>query len=118
MPKTERKMTTCTAQGKKRLPQSQGLSPSVVELIAIGASIAANCEPCFKCHFNEARRLKVSKREIAKAVAIGAMVKNAPDQAIKGLAQKHLKGFSIEPDEAPACCCGTDDGKSSTCREN
>jgi len=107
-------LTRRVAPGKKPF-QPQELSPAIVELIAIGASIASNCEPCFKYHFNEARKLKVSKRDIAKAVATGVMVKEAPDQSIRNLARKHVKGFSIEPDEAPSSCRGTAGGKSSKC---
>ena len=32
-------------------------SEAAAELIAIGASIAADCEPCFKSHFDRARNL-------------------------------------------------------------
>ncbi len=115
MPKAKMRMTDRATQGKKRIMRSQELPPAVVELIAIGASIASNCEPCFKYHFNEARKLKVSKQDIAKAVATGSMVKNAPDQSIKGLARKYLKGISIEPDDTPPCCSGANDGQSSDC---
>ena len=45
---------------------SNGLfSPAVAELVAIGAAIAANCEPCFKYHCAKAKKLGVSKDDIA-----------------------------------------------------
>jgi AhpD family alkylhydroperoxidase len=32
---------------------------AVAELVAIGAAIASNCEPCFKYHFDKARKLGI-----------------------------------------------------------
>jgi SAM-dependent methyltransferase len=38
--------------------RSRSYTPAVNELVAIGAAIAANCEPCLKYHYNEARKLE------------------------------------------------------------
>lgn len=77
----------------------------VIELVAIGASIASNCEPCFKYHFAQAQKLGASKEDIAKAVAIAEMVKEAPDQSVKKLARKYLRGVKIRKVAAAPCCC-------------
>ena len=47
----------------------------IEELIAIGASITANCKPCLEYHATKARDNGASDEEIAKAVAIGKMVR-------------------------------------------
>lgn len=62
----------------------------VQELVAIGAAIAANCEPCFKFHYSKARKLEVSNEELSKAVEIATMVKTASVQNISDLAEKYL----------------------------
>jgi AhpD family alkylhydroperoxidase len=81
-------------------------SPEVGELVAIAAAIAANCEPCLKYHYNEARKLGVSKPDMAQAVEMGAKVKDSPHQAILRLADK-LTGASISaPNPEPDACCG------------
>ncbi len=57
-------------------------SPAVKELVAIGAAIAANCEPCLRYHVRAARELGVSSSDIASAIEMAAKVKDVPHQAI------------------------------------
>jgi len=45
------------------------------ELIAIGASISANCHPCIKYHTTKAREMKIDEAEIQQAVDVGKMVR-------------------------------------------
>jgi AhpD family alkylhydroperoxidase len=94
---------------------------AVRELVAIGAAIGSNCEPCFKYHYNEARKLGVSKDDMRLAVEMAQAVKDSPAQSILQLAEKYLRE---QPAKAAACCCGsaTDDsapdaapGKKSSC---
>jgi AhpD family alkylhydroperoxidase len=53
-------------------------SEAIQGLVAIGAAIASNCEPCFRFHYDKARKLGVSKEDMARAVATAKMVKEAP----------------------------------------
>jgi FkbM family methyltransferase len=81
-------------------------SPVVNELVAIGAAIAANCEPCLKYHYREAQQLGVSKADMARAVETGAKVKDSPHQAILKLADR-LTGATLgKPSAEPDACCG------------
>ena len=93
--------------------KSRVATPKVIELVAIGASIASNCEPCFKYHFAQAQKLGVSKEDIAKAVAIAEMVKEAPEQSIKKLARQYLRGVKIIKVSTVDCCCSS--SKSGCC---
>ena len=77
-------------------------SPAVGELVAIGAAIAANCEPCLRYHMREAEKLGVSVSDMALAVAMAAKVKDAPHQAVLRLAAK-LTG----PAEKTAASCAS-----------
>ncbi len=84
-------------------------SPAVGELVAIGAAIAANCEPCLKYHYRQAQLLGVSKADMARAVEMGAMVKDSPHQSILRLADK-LTGASLSAVEvAVDPCCGAEE---------
>jgi AhpD family alkylhydroperoxidase len=84
-------------------------TPAVNELVAMGAAVAANCEPCLKFHYREADQLGVSKADMARAVATGAKVKDSPHQAILRLADK-LTGASLgQPADAADRCCGSQD---------
>jgi AhpD family alkylhydroperoxidase len=59
-------------------------------LIAIGASIASNCEPCFVHHYDQARKLGASNEDMITAVNIALQVKDAPAQAMVRLTQRYL----------------------------
>jgi AhpD family alkylhydroperoxidase len=51
------------------------------EMIAIGASVTANCIPCIQYHFAKARELGITDAEIKAAVQVGKLVR-------KGAAKK------------------------------
>lgn len=72
-------------------------SDQVRELVAIGAAIAANCEPCFKYHHAEARRLGVGDDDMLAAVRTAQKVKQAPATAMLELAGR-LLGTSLLSD--------------------
>jgi AhpD family alkylhydroperoxidase len=76
----------------------------VRELVAIGAAITANCEPCFKFHYNKAHQLGVSKEDILNAVETAIMVKEASASNILDLANKYLQNASSSCSEKRTCC--------------
>lgn len=45
------------------------------ELIAVGASVTANCQPCLEYHVQEARKCGVNEDSIREAIEVGQMVK-------------------------------------------
>lgn len=87
-------------------------SPQVQELVAIGAAIAANCEPCLKYHYDKARRLGVSGDDINSAVAVALAVKETPARAMVELAGKLLRRevTPAPPGTVGACCAPTPTG--------
>jgi AhpD family alkylhydroperoxidase len=82
---------------------------AVRELVAIGAAIAANCEICFKHHYNEARKLGVSNEDMCLAVETGHAVKDRSDRSVIELADRYL---SDTPNSAASACCGPSAGTS------
>jgi AhpD family alkylhydroperoxidase len=88
-------------------------TPAVKELVAIGAAIAANCEPCLKYHYRQAQLLGVSKADMASAVKTAADVKHSPHQSILRLANR-LTGSGLTAAEAAGDpCCGAASAKDS-----
>ena len=87
-------------------------TPEVAELVAIGAAIAANCEPCFKHHYDVARKLGVSALDMKRAVDLAQKVKDAPTRAMLELAGRYLKpetsnhADTTPTSAAPRACCG------------
>ena len=82
-------------------------SDEVRELVSIGAAIAANCEPCFKLHFDKARKLGVSNDDMNKAVEVATMVKAASAQNVIDLAAKYLQRevTTLDSCETAKACC-------------
>ncbi len=76
-------------------------TPAVAELVAIGASIACNCQSCLRYHVKAAGALGVSTADIARAVEQGAKVKDAPHQAILNLAARLMQFDSHAPAVLP-----------------
>jgi AhpD family alkylhydroperoxidase len=67
------------------------LSLQVRELIGIGASIAGNCLPCLRYHFDEALKVGCSLDEINEAIELAKMVKERPIKDVYKLADDLLK---------------------------
>lgn len=45
------------------------------ELIAVGASIGANCQPCLSYHISKAKENGADEQEIGAAIAVAKMVR-------------------------------------------
>lgn len=71
-------------------PAASLYTEAVRELVALGAAVASNCEPCFKFHYGKARRLGVSREDMLSAVRTAQAVKETPAKAVLGLAERYL----------------------------
>jgi AhpD family alkylhydroperoxidase len=97
------------------LPSNAGsslYSRAIEELVAIGAAIGANCDPCFKYHFREARKAGVGRDEIALAVATARKVKEAAAGEILKLAGCYLAAEREEETLKTVPCCSPGTGQS------
>ena len=84
---------------------------AVDELVAVGAAIASNCEPCLEHHVGRARQLEVPDEDLVRAVQTARAVKAAPARNVAKLAGALLRdGGSLqapeEPSDASPCCRG------------
>ncbi len=77
----------------------------VEELIALGASVASNCEACFRYHHRKAVELGISQEDMVQAVNVALRVKQQSAQSVVRLAQKHL---IPEGSRSGGCCGGGD----------
>ena len=84
-------------------PAPSIFSDAVSELVAIGAAIASNCEPCFKFHYDKARKLGVSVDDMQRAVSVAQAVKDAPARAVLDLAARFLQS-NVSASPASECC--------------
>ena len=51
------------------------LDEKTKELIAVGASVTANCHPCVKYHVGKARELEIAEEDIQQALDVGKIVR-------------------------------------------
>jgi AhpD family alkylhydroperoxidase len=65
---------------------------AIDELVAVGAAIASNCEPCLEHHVGKARELGVPDEDILRAVQTARVVKAAPARNVVRLAGELLRG--------------------------
>jgi AhpD family alkylhydroperoxidase len=68
----------------------------VKELIAMGASAAANCHPCIDHHLAKCDVLGIDREEVAAAVKVGLMVNRGAENAIRKKARELLGEAAIE----------------------
>lgn len=69
---------------------AEGLDATTAELVAMGAAVGANCEPCFKFHYDQARRLGVAPAVMTEVVRVAQVVKDTPARSMLELAAKLL----------------------------
>jgi AhpD family alkylhydroperoxidase len=72
------------------------LDESTKELVAMGASAAANCHPCMDHHLAKCDELGVPREEIAEAVRVGLMVNHGAERAISRKARELLGEAMVE----------------------
>lgn len=93
------------------------------ELIAIGASVATNCQPCLTFHVDRAAEIGINEEEIREALAIGARVQKGGMNAMQRFIEKSFQTIETpssrtakkgEKQKAsamkvydPAMCCST-----------
>jgi len=91
---------------KEKQPTSL-YSAAVEELVALGAAIACNCEPCFKYHFREALKQGVSRGDAALAVATARKVKEHIAEQVLKTAGEQLAAARDDGPQPGSCCCST-----------
>lgn len=74
------------------------------ELIAIGASVSAHCQPCLTYHVEKARELGINVEEINAAIETGHMVGKGAMSAMRKFSTSLMN-----PDPPPCGCASSND---------
>ena len=87
------------------------LDDRMIELIAVGASITAGCQPCLRYHAEKARQNGATGDEIAAAIAVGKMVRGGGatemDRFVEQLTEtKTVSSEGEQVSESSGCDCG------------
>jgi len=65
----------------------------IKELIAIGAAVTTNCEPCFKYHVNKAKESGADEQEITEAIAVAKMVRKGAESQMEQLVSATIEAI-------------------------
>ena len=80
----------------------------IKKLIAVGASVGANCHPCLEYHVGRALAFGIDKSEITEAVNVAKAVRGGATASMDNLALKLLGNErpqqSCESRELSCCC--------------
>jgi len=84
------------------------LSDKTRSLIAVGASISANCQPCLKNHVAKALENGAAKEEIVEAIEVGKAVRTGAagsmDELVAEIESDQQNTCSILGDSCKCCC--------------
>lgn len=73
------------------------------ELIAIGASAGAHCQPCLTWHVAKARELGIDDEAIREAIEVGHRVEKGAMSAMKKFSAEVMGQGPATPSK-PSCC--------------
>jgi AhpD family alkylhydroperoxidase len=76
----------------------------LTELVAVGASVTANCQACVIHHIGKARESGVEQDEIAQAVEIAKMVRRGAAAKLDQTVQSFLPAAPSASDPSSAKC--------------
>ncbi len=79
----------------------------IKELVAIGASITANCQPCLQFHVEKALEYGVGEQEIVEAVEVGMQVrKGAASKMDRFASTLTSTEHPVTAKSSESCGCG------------
>jgi len=70
-------------------------------LIAVGASITANCQPCLKTAITQAKAVGAERKEILEAISIGRIVRKGATGKMDKVAATLTGEDMNKPEECP-----------------
>ena len=76
----------------------------IKELVAVGASITANCQSCLQYHTDKALEFGASPGEIAAAIETGKLVRKGAHAEMDAFASDVKAGLRKSDAKEPACC--------------
>lgn len=82
------------------------LSEKVKELVAVGASITANCQPCLQYHMEKALASGADSGEITAAIDVGKQVRKGASAKMDQFSSSLKDADPVPAGAAGSPCCG------------
>ena len=76
----------------------------IKELVAVGASITANCQSCLQYHTDKALEFGATPGEIAAAIETGKQVRKGAHTEMDAFVSDVKAGLRSPGAKEPACC--------------
>lgn len=83
-----------------------GMNDKIKELVAVGASITANCQPCLQYHTNKALEFGAEAGEVADAIEMGKRVRKGASAKMDEFSSSVKETVSAPAGEKKSACCG------------
>jgi len=75
------------------------------KLIAIGASVGANCHPCLEYHIGKALAFGIDRDDMMEAVNVAKAVRAGAASSMDKLALRLIRDGVAAQKENQTCCC-------------
>ena len=82
------------------------LSEKVKELVAVGASITANCQPCLQYHTEKALASGADSGEVTAAIEVGKQVRKGASAKMDQFSSSMKEIVPVPEGTKNAACCG------------
>jgi AhpD family alkylhydroperoxidase len=82
------------------------LSEKVKELVAVGASFTANCQPCIQYHAEKALASGADPGEVQAAIEVGKQVRKGASAKMDQFTSSIKETQPASADAKKSACCG------------
>jgi AhpD family alkylhydroperoxidase len=82
------------------------LTEKVKELVAVGASITANCQPCLQYHVEKAIASGAESGEVKAAIEVGKQVRKGASAKMDQFSSNLKETNPVTSGAAGSPCCG------------
>ena len=80
------------------------LDKRIIRLIAVGASVSANCQPCLQINVTKALECGADGQEIAEAIEAGKMVRQGAASKMDAFAAQLNQAEDLAPKQSNENC--------------
>lgn len=78
----------------------------IKELVAVGASITANCQPCLQYHADKALQSGATPQEIEASIGVGKQVRKGASAKMDEFSTGLREAIRAPSGEKKSVCCG------------
>ena len=97
---------TVDVAGAREGDETMKLDDPILKLISVGASVAANCQPCLEACVARARESGADEEEIGEAIEVAKRVRPGAASKMDQFATRLCSGQGVSVAPGERCGCG------------